>query len=51
MAIDAELQNQWDALLKVIQVREPRLFDHLKAARVKEITKYNLVVFAQNVED
>jgi hypothetical protein len=51
MAASSELQNQWDAFLKLLQVREPKLHDHLKAARPKEMTKYNLVVYAQNGED
>lgn len=51
MAASSELQNQWDAFLKLLQVREPKLYDHLKAARPKEMTKYNLVVYAQNGDD
>ncbi|HTC20074.1 MAG TPA: hypothetical protein VK859_04450 [bacterium] len=51
MAAAVELQNQWEAFLKLLQVREARLHDHLKAARVKELTKYNLVVYAQNADD
>ena len=47
----AELQNQWDAFLKLVQVREPRLFDHLKLGRVKETTKYNLLVTAHTPEE
>ncbi len=47
----SELQNQWEAFLKLVQVREPRLHEHLKSARVKELTKYNLVVYAQNPEE
>jgi len=46
----AELQNQWDAFLRLIQVKEPRLYEHLKSGRVKELTKYNLVVFAERPE-
>ncbi len=51
MAVANELQNQWDAFLKLLQVREPRLFDHLKAARAKESTKHNIVVYAQTADD
>jgi hypothetical protein len=51
MAVSTDLQNQWEAFLKLVQVREPRLHEHLKVARVKEITKYNLVVYAQTPDD
>ena len=51
MAVANELQNHWDAFLKLLQVREPRLFDHLKNARVKESTKYNMVIYAQTADD
>ena len=51
MAVAIELQNQWDAFLKLLQVREPRLFDHLKTARAKESTKHNIVVYAQTPDD
>jgi len=51
MAVANELQNQWEAFLKLLQVREPRLYDHLKSARVKESTRYNMVIFAQNADD
>jgi hypothetical protein len=51
MAIALELQNQWEAFLKLLQVREPRLHDHLKVGRVKESTKYNMVVYAQSADD
>jgi hypothetical protein len=51
MAVANELQNQWEAFLKLVQVREPRLHDHLKTARAKEVTKYNLIVYAQTPED
>jgi hypothetical protein len=51
MSSDAELQNQWDAFLKLLQVREPKFYNHLKNARAKEITKYNLVVIARTPED
>ena len=51
MAAAAELQNQWEAFCKLLQVREPRLYDHLKTARVKELTRYNLVIYAQNADD
>jgi hypothetical protein len=51
MAVAIELQNQWDAFLKLLQVREPRLFDHLKTARAKESTKHNIVVYAQTADD
>lgn len=51
MAVATELQNQWDAFLKLVEVREPRLHEHLKTARIKEVTKYNLVVYAKTPED
>ena len=51
MPVAAELEKQWDAFLRLVQVREPRLFDHLKAARVKEVTKYNLLVMAHTADD
>ncbi len=51
MAVAPELQNQWDAFLKLLQVREPRLYDHLKVGRVKDSTKYNMVVYAQTADD
>jgi hypothetical protein len=51
MAVANELQNQWDAFLKLLQVREPRLHDHLKSARAKESTKHNIVVYAQTADD
>jgi hypothetical protein len=47
----AELQNEWQAFLKVVQVREPRLFEHLKTALPKEMTKYNLVLLAHTPDD
>jgi hypothetical protein len=47
----AELQNQWEAFLKVVEVREPRLYDHMKTAVPKELTKYNLVLLAQKADD
>ena len=51
MAVTSELQNQWDAFLKLLQVREPKLHDHVCKARPKEMTKYNLVVYAQTADD
>jgi hypothetical protein len=51
MAVAVELQNQWEALLKLIQVREPKLYEHLKRGRIKDISKYNLVVYAQSADD
>ena len=51
MAVSTDLQNQWEAFLKLVQVREPRLHEHLKVGRIKEITKYNLVVYAQTADD
>jgi hypothetical protein len=51
MAVAAEIENQWEAFLKLLQVREPRLHEHLKVARLKEVTKYNIVVLAQTVDD
>jgi hypothetical protein len=51
MGSDVDLQNQWDAFLKLSQVREPKLFQHLKNARPKEVTKYNLVLLSKTPED
>jgi hypothetical protein len=51
MALTPELQNQWEAFLKLLQVREPKLHDHVCKARPKEMTKYNLVVYAQTADD
>jgi hypothetical protein len=51
MGSDVDLQNQWDAFLKLVQVREPKLYQHLKKARPKEVTKYNLVLFSKTPED
>jgi hypothetical protein len=51
MAVSAEIQNQWEAFLKLVQVREPRLYEHLKHARIKEATKYNLLVLAHTADD
>ncbi len=51
MAFSAELQNQWEAFLKLLQVREPRFFEHMHVARPKEVSKYNLVVLAKTPDD
>jgi hypothetical protein len=51
MAIAPELQNQWEAFLKLVQVREPRLHEHLQTARIKEVTKYNIIVYAHTADD
>jgi hypothetical protein len=51
MGYSAELQTQWDAFLKLLQVREPRFFEHMRAARPKEVSKYNLVVMAKTPDD
>jgi hypothetical protein len=51
MAVAAELQNQWQAFLKLLEIREPRLFQHLQAGRIKELTKYNLLLYAHTPED
>lgn len=51
MPVDTALQTQWDAFLKLIQVKEARLFDHLKKGRIKEITKYNVILLAQVPEE
>ncbi len=51
MPSSTELQNQWQAFLKVVEVREPRLYDHLKMALPKELTRYNLVVLAHTADD
>ncbi|HVM32925.1 MAG TPA: hypothetical protein VMU88_07310 [bacterium] len=50
MPIDPALQTQWDAFLKLIQVKEARLFDHLKKGRIKETTKYNVILASPNAE-
>lgn len=51
MAVAVELQTQWEAFLKLLQVREPRLYDHMKTALPKELTKYNLVLYAHTADD
>jgi hypothetical protein len=51
MALSDELQTQWEAFLKLLQVRESRFYEHMRAARPKEISKYNLVVLARTPED
>lgn len=51
MAVAAEIETQWEAFIKLLQVREPRLHEHLKLGRLKEVTKYNFVVLAQTAED
>lgn len=51
MAAASELQNQWEALLKLVQVREPRLHEHLQTARIKEVTRYNVIVYAHTADD
>jgi hypothetical protein len=50
MPVDPQLQTQWEAFLKLIQVKEARLFDHLKKGRVKEITKYNVILASPTPE-
>ena len=50
MAVSAELQNQWQAFLKLLEIREPRLYHHLQAARIKELTRYNLLLYARTPE-
>jgi len=51
MANAAELNMQWEAFLKLLQVREPRFFEHMRVARPKEVSKYNLVVLAKTPDD
>lgn len=51
MPISIDLQNQWEAFLKLLQVREPKLYEHLKVGRIKEVTKYNLMVYAHTPDD
>lgn len=51
MGYTAELQTQWDAFLKLLQVREPRFYEHMRAARPKEVSKYNLLVMAKTPDD
>ena len=48
---DSELKSQWEAFLKLLQVREPRFFHHMRAGRPKEITKYNVVRLARTPDD
>ncbi len=50
MGSEADVQSQWDAFLKLLQVREPKLHQHLRGARLKEITKYNLILLTKNTE-
>jgi hypothetical protein len=50
MPVDPALQTQWEAFLRLIQVKEVRLFDHLKKGRIKEITKYNVILAAPKPE-
>lgn len=50
MTNPAELQTQWEAFLKLLQVREPRFFEHMHTARPKEVSKYNLLVLAPTPE-
>jgi replicative superfamily II helicase len=50
MPVDPQLQTQWEAFLKLIQVKEARLFDHLKKGRIKEITKYNVILASPTPE-
>jgi hypothetical protein len=51
MPISIDLQNQWEAFLKLLQVREPKLYEHLKVGRIKEVSKYNLMVYAHTPDD
>jgi hypothetical protein len=51
MAVAVELQNQWEALLKLLQIREPKLYEHMRRGRIKDISKYNLVVYAETADD
>src|SRR5208337_2220320 len=51
MSVASELERQWDAFLRLVRVREPRLYDHLKAARPKEVTRYNLLVLAHTADE
>lgn len=50
MSSEADVQSQWEAFLKLLQVREPKFFHHLKDARLKEVTKYNVVLLTKNTE-
>jgi len=51
MGTEADLHNKWEAFLNLAKVRELRFYNHIKLGRPKEMTKYNLVVFAKNAED
>jgi acylphosphatase len=51
MGSDADVQGQWDAFLQLLHVREPKFYQHMKSARPKEVTKYNLVLMVKNQED
>lgn len=51
MGYSAELQNQWEAFLKLLQVREARFFEHMRVARPKDVSKYNLMVMAKTPDD
>lgn len=50
MTSEADVQSQWEAFLKLLQVREPKFHQHLRNARPKEVTRYNLVVMAKDAE-
>ena len=51
MGGDVDIHSQWDAFLKLVQVRVPKFYHHLMKARPKEVTKYNLVLLAQTPDD
>lgn len=51
MPNSAELHMQWEAFLKLLQVREPRFYEHMSVARLKEVSKYNLVLLARTPDD
>lgn len=51
MPADDTLVVQWDVFLKLLQVREPKFYEHLKKSRLKEKTKYNLIVIAPTKEE
>ncbi|HET9869254.1 MAG TPA: hypothetical protein VFR02_01975 [bacterium] len=50
MPVDPALHTQWEAFLKLIQVKEAKLYDHLKKGRVKETTKYNVILASPTPE-
>jgi hypothetical protein len=50
MGLYTDQQRQWEAFLNILQVREPKFYQHMKNGRLKEITKYNVVLLAETAE-